>query len=240
MPYPSGCLPPTAIAAGSSVHATLVADIAAGDAFGLFSGVAPGARVVGGHIDRTTGFTAGYDSSRAAIYWLITNDFGLGLSDGLAILNLSFGYPGNDAGANQFALFLDGLAMAENRIVSDEYQPLFVVAAGNDAVLIRKPGDLFNGITVGATDATFQRRLNVSGHVLSPDTRSKPDLLAPGSGVSDGARTSTGTSFAAPQVSGTAALLRQYGVDRDYFAQTAKAIVLNSARKRCFWLPEQC
>ena len=53
--------------AGSSDHATLVADIAAGGAWGPFIGVAPGATVLAAYIDSTTNFTAGYHSSRVAM-----------------------------------------------------------------------------------------------------------------------------------------------------------------------------
>jgi len=228
-----GCFnPPPAIASGTSDHATLVANLAAGGAFGSYIGVAPGARVVGGHIDAATDFTGGYNSSRAAIYWTWQHAVEIGLSNGVWVYNLSYGYPGNDNGDNALALFLDWFGAGEPPGLFTAV--LLVVSAGNDSSLIRKPADLFNGITVGATDAGLQRRLEFSGYVLSPDARSKPDILAPGSNVSDGNDTSTGASFAAPQVSGTAALLAGYGLTNvgGYFSATTRAIILNSARKR--------
>ncbi len=223
---PAGCVPPPPITAGSSEHARLVADVAAGANTGVYSGVAPAANVLAAHIDQTTDFTAGHDTSRAGIAWV--SQFGGALSSPPAparIFNLSYGYPGNDNGVNQLAQFLDLFAFGSGSLV--------VATAANDSFLIRKPGDCYNCITVGATDESFQRRLDVSGYVLSPDGRSKPDILAPGKEISDGFTTSTGTSFAAPQVAGAAALLAQNGLPLSiFFQRAARAIILNSARKR--------
>lgn len=177
-PPMSGCNnPPPVVTSGTSDHATLVADLAAGAAFGSYAGVAPGALVAAAHIDTTTDFTNGYNSSRAGIFWLYKYESTIGLPLPL-VYNLSFGYPGNDNGMNQFAQFLDWFGGAP---ISGAFGPLlFVVAAGDDGTLIREPGDLYNGITVGATDTNLNRRAAFSGYQLSPDTRSKPDILAPG------------------------------------------------------------
>jgi uncharacterized repeat protein (TIGR01451 family) len=238
----SGCppanQPPAAIPNPSSQHATLVANVAAGGPFGPFVGAAPLANVVAGHLGPGIPFGPGYEESRAAMQWIASNNgpppgFAYLLPQNPSIFNASYGYPGIGADTNGLALFLDWASTAGG-IGPFAVAPLFVVAAGDDVTMIRAPGDLYNGITVGATDASLNRRALFSSHELdAPGARCKPDILAPGTGVSDGVTTSDGNSFAAPQVSGTAALLRENGLVNAWsFALAAKAIILNSARKR--------
>jgi hypothetical protein len=231
------CVPPPG-AAGASDHATLVADVLAGTNTGAYLGVAPGVLITAGHIASTgaSDFTGGYDSSRAAIGWF--RQYGSSIipsSPQALIYNLSFGYPGNDNGANSFALFLDWLNQATAP------WPLAVVAAGDDGFLLRAPADLFDGLTVGYCDTSLQRRATNSSYALSPEGRAKPDLLAPGENISDGTYTSSGDSFSAPMVSGAVALLLDYaggpfsGVGifgGPQWSSTVRAIILNSARKR--------
>jgi hypothetical protein len=228
LPPPSDCVGfiPTEITGGSSEHARLVADVAAGNNVGTYSGIAPMADVYNANLEPGTEFSSIHNSTRTAMDWTKGYASGIAPTYNLNLFNLSFGHPGNDNGNNQLTRFLDWFAFTR--------KSLLVVAAGNDAVAIRKPGDCYNCITVGATDATFQRRLAVSGYALSSSTRSKPDILAPGENISDGFIPSTGTSFAAPQVTGTAALLAQNGLlpGSILFPRAAKAIILNSARKR--------
>lgn len=111
------------------------------------------------------------------------------------------------------------------------------------------PGDFYNGITVGSSDRFFQRRADYSSYWLAkddgtplddgtkPDVRGKPDILAPGTDIDDNKSyahpPSSGTSFAAPLVTGTAAMVSQQidaqGGGEQHLA--IKAIILNSARK---------
>ncbi len=227
---PNSPAPPSPITSGTSEHATLVANLAAGGTSGGYVGVAPGARVFSASIDPTAKPVKGYDTSRSAIDWIWT--WAPNLDPGAPVppkvFNLSYGYPNRDddiraaaQALEQFPLFLDW--MCKFRGV------LFVVASGNqDSNVVRIPGGHLNGITVGATDSSMQRRL-AGGYIPT-----SPHILAPGQGVGDGEHTNTGSSFAAPQVAGAAALLHSHGLGvlGPGFPYAAKAIILNAARKR--------
>jgi hypothetical protein len=127
-PADGSCSPPMAIDPGTSDHATLVADVLAGSNTISFIGVAPGALIAAGHIANSgaSDFAGGYDSSRAAVGWLRQYPGLIGLSTPTFIYNLSFGYPGNDNGANPLAMFLDWLDVPDN---GGPAWPLVVLAA---------------------------------------------------------------------------------------------------------------
>lgn len=238
------------VAGGTSEHATLVADIAAGGTFGNFLGVAKEADVYFGGIDNINA----YNSFRTSTSWLRKNE-------GVYLFNLSWGSGVDDNGQNVWALYSDWFI--------HQYDALMVKSAGNRGPgstagdsRISVPGDFFNGITVGGTERKsdkFENRYVVSSYWLSgdngasPDVRGKPDILAPGWWVGDGKsypdgagnpRKVGGTSLAAPHVAGVAAMLMEKGLNlpgpafakRNHLA--IKAIILNSARKRYINAPE--
>ena len=100
------------------------------------------------------------------------------------------------------------------------------------AAQIAIPADSYNGITVGAYDQADLKRWQSSAYTLNggvdgTEVRGKPDILAPGVWVGDGISYdgyySLGTSFAAPHVAGTAALLTGYAnaTSRHRHAQSA-------------------
>lgn len=81
------------------------------------------------------------------------------------------------------------------------------------------PGTARSVLTVGAWDSARQSLADFSGIGPTTDGRIKPDLLAPGVSLTapapgGGYRSVTGTSFAAPIASGTAALLMEWGIIR--------------------------
>jgi len=150
----------------------------------------------------------------------------------------------NNAGLSQDSLSLDWYARQKD--------VLFVKSAGNvgdESRQITDPGDFFNGITVGASDGDFEARASFSSYWLNGDNGTaadvrKPDILAPGTEIEGRFQDSSdGTSFAAPFVTGTAALVVQRagmtladGAGHDHLG--VKAIILNSARKRFINVPQ--
>jgi Subtilase family/Dockerin type I domain len=211
-------------------HETLVADVIAGDD-SVYSGVAPGATIVDAAIDDVT-----FETRRAASAWLSANR-------GTRLLNLSAGFGANANGSGAETLYWDWFMRSKDA--------LLIAAAGNTFGQVTVPADSFNGIAVGAmNDATLTRwdgsAYQLNGGAAGTEVRGKPDILAPGVNIVDGLSFNNhpelGTSFAAPHVVGTAALLTDYG-NLHPTADTLdhrgiKAIILNSARKRHITTPE--
>ena len=94
-------------------------------------------------------------------------------------------------------------------------------------------------ITVGAYDSLVDSYADFSGRGSRMLPYLKPDLVAPGVNIvapvpGSGYRTVTGTSFAAPFVSGSAALLMQWGIvngnDPYLYGEKVKAYLRKGAR----------
>ncbi|NNM84872.1 MAG: S8 family serine peptidase [Phycisphaerales bacterium] len=167
------------------------------------------------------------------VYNFDSNDFadnyvfaGKAPPPGLAVVNQSFIYPYLTAGTNEGVdYYFDAY--------TDRFNTLFVSAIGNGQTTytspisyINAPSTSYNGIAVAAYGG-----VTVYGPTF--DGRSKPDISAPASA----------TSFAAPLVSGAAALLIQAGrqgigsgaVAAATDPRTVKALLLNGAVKPTGW-----
>jgi len=200
-----------------SEHATLVSDIIAGKN-GAHVGVAPDASLYVGNADSLTGI-------KSAVDWLERGGDANGAYD-VSIFNHS--WQGGDADAAQF---MDWMTI--------ERDTLHVIAAGNSSGPLDGVATAFNGLTVGALDGAFEARGLFSD--FEPGATPKPDLVAPGTDIANGPAgpgqiEDTGTSFAAPQVTGVAAMLAEKGLTvgsgnaKNRLAQ--RAIIMNSTRKR--------
>ncbi|MBD2103480.1 S8 family serine peptidase [Leptolyngbya sp. FACHB-261] len=129
---------------------------------------------------------------------------------------------------------------------------LYAIAGNQGDGGIPLPTDNYNGVDIAFTEAVgglFKRlhRANLVGREDAVGPRRSVDLVAPGAGITlttlNGSRTvSSGTSFAAPHVTSTVALLQQYGdaqisAGANHWSLAArrhelmKVVLMNSAEK---------
>ncbi|MFC9032012.1 S8 family peptidase [Streptomyces arboris] len=189
-------------------HGTHVASTAAGTGAkdARFKGVAPGAQLINAKVldDRGAGDDSGVI---AGVDWAV--------AQGADVINMSLGGPDTPG--------IDPLEAQVNK-VSAEKGVLFAIAAGNNGSgrgTIASPGSADAALTVGAVDDD-DAMADFSG--VGPRTGDgavKPDLTAPGVGITAAAATGTGgqnppgyatldgTSMATPHVAGAAAILKQ-------------------------------
>ncbi|MGV9849099.1 S8 family peptidase [Streptomyces sp. NPDC003442] len=193
-----------------SGHGTHVAATVAGSGArsgGLYKGVAPGAEILNAKVLNDSG--EGTDSSViAGLEWAA--------DQGAKVANLSLGQsdtPGQDP-----------VETAVNSL-SEHKGLLTVASAGNDgpkAGTISTPGSADSALTVGAVDGE-DGIAGFSSTGPTADSTLKPDLTAPGVDIvsakaahgdmgdpaADGYVAMSGTSMAAPHVTGAAAILAQ-------------------------------
>ena len=154
------------------------------------------------------------------------------LGEAPSVVNQSFVYPGVTSSTSQYLDQIWDNYAAQNNT-------LFVTAIGDGQTTstttpsyVNAPADMYNGIAVGAFTGIGGTPSTWVGPTW--DGRSAPDLIAPGSY----------TSYTAPLVSGSAALLIQAGDEQIGGAGTAaaatdirtvKALLLNGATKIQGW-----
>jgi len=202
-----------------NIHGAQVLSLLAAYQPGRFIGVAPDAEyILAKTEDNQTELPVEEDRWIAGLEWAD--------SLGAKIVNSSLGYNIWDDGSGYAREDLDGATALTSRAAALAVRRgiVVVVAAGNEAQVawhyITAPADAEGVIAVGSVDVPV-------GGVRAPeiavsssrgptaDGRIKPDVVAPGNGVvvanlrrGDYMR-NTGTSFAAPLVSGVCALLLQ-------------------------------
>lgn len=205
-------------------HGTHVASVVAGTgaaADGARRGVAHGARLLNARVLD--------DEGRGQSSWVIAGmEWATG--QGAEVANLSLGaQPGR--GDDLVSLALDALTA--------DTGTLFVAAAGNSGPFggtVQSPGIAGSALTVGAAVPTGRPAHFSSVGPTLGTYRAKPDLMAPGSGIT-GARagggtadpytTMDGTSQATPHVAGAAALLLEKHPDWSW--QRVKTALMTTA-----------
>src|SRR6185437_8244960 len=186
------------------------ADAVAGNFYGnTTNGVAPGVA----HVDNYEAnfFSDNYIASPQAI------------PD--RVVNQSFVYDA-DVNGTHYPSNVEATIDSEYDDAATQYGVLFVSGAGN-AGTVYPAATCYNGIGVGVYPGNSSTAPTYNG-------RSKPDLVAPGGGV---------TSFSTPLVAGSAALLIQAALRGDGGSDTAsasdnrtiKALILNGAIKPAGW-----
>lgn len=197
-------------------HGTHVAGIIGGKQNGAntFNGVAPDVELWNIKVLDNTG--SGNETLIVeGINYAVDPDNNPATGDGVDVINISFGGPYTDLDSPIVEAVEDAIAAGV----------VVVIASGNCGpgcpsgdcqgfVGVETPGDAPNAITVGAVDDASQWACFSSGGLVNNGLTLKPDVVAPGVNITSSSLNSTtatlsGTSMAAPHVSGVAALLLQ-------------------------------
>ena len=212
-------------------HGTMVAGIVA-SSDPTYKGIAYGVNLINAKCMNQNG-EGTYDWLMKAVDWAVGS-----ATDTAEIINTSLGAGETPDGNDELTKYLDKIV--------NLYHVVWVTAAGNvnntGYNKINIPGDNYNGITVGAIDdkGTTDRSDDIyaSFSCVGPteDGRIKPDLVAPGASITStyndgGFHTLPGTSFSTPLVSGAAALIAPYMIEKfgDQWYLGVKALLINSA-----------
>ena len=211
-------------------HTTFVVSVLCGDEANGYEGVAPNATV---YYAPFNAFPLSSNVSEGGLFealdWLI-NDCNV------SIINMSCGarYRVNDQ-----LVYYSFIDQYFDCLVS-QYRVTIIKSSGNDYARISSPGLAMNVITVGnltkekTTDGRY--KINAVSSYEENGIANKPDVVAFGTNVIMHGNTNTseisnsGTSFAAPQVAGTVALMMQANMDLIGKPDAIKAILISSAK----------
>lgn len=216
-------------------HDTLTASIV-GSNDPVYGGVAPAVERI------YNGIIHNFGSSQQAINWAID-----GVGEDADHIGMSYGYaygtPG-DCGDDIYAKYYDGMidvldvntfAGAGNEGYNPTWKGVIQPAAAYNIVAVG--ASLDKGTTDCSDDAyVYFSSIGPTGICGSSEVRIKPDLVAPGSLITGAASTGvndfgsgSGTSYASPHASGSAAVLESYG---GLTPLGIRALMLNSAEDR--------
>ncbi len=190
---------------------------------GTQRGIAPGVRL------RTGGSCGGNETQ-------LRNASNRATAWGARALNLSFGRDGN-RNVSSFDRFYD-------TIVEDGWRTVVVAAGNNNPPFgsgtgnVGTPGLAYNVITVGSfNDRVSPWAISNFSSWRDPNSqhgdREKPEVAAPGTNITmtsgNGLGANSGTSFAAPMVTGQTALMMRANSGLTIWPESVKAIVMATA-----------
>jgi hypothetical protein len=213
--------------AGENDHATLVASAAA-SFHNIHRGMAPGATILSAGVNPCT---------VPEIY----NSLNWALDNSAHVSNFSYGVDSNLSA-------LEWLDMAFDYAARTRTASIIVLAGNFRNRHIWSPGRAWNVITVGGTndqgsvawsdDVMYQSGGNGSAYFNpaggTQGDREKPEVVAPAQGISgigtnDTTLAFSGTSFAAPQVAGLAAVMMQRNSQIYSYPLAVKAVLMATA-----------
>ncbi|WP_027341899.1 S8 family serine peptidase [Hamadaea tsunoensis] len=183
-------------------HGTAVASLIAGNPHAGFRGIAPGASILPIRVNEAEENESDNQGVRPTSDQKIADAIEYAVSHGADVINISFAYTGKDADPDQHQVFAAALrdAIAKDVVV--------VAATGNtkgasDSFPANQPG------VIGVSAVTAKGVTWPNSTVGSFVDISAPGEAVPGAWANGVYAELNGTSFAAPIVSGTVALLKQ-------------------------------